>query len=116
MGQYLIFSISFQMGENPWEVDSIQAFSCLKCPECFFNAKEENTFQDHAIENHPLSHLLFSKIIKEDEIEIKEELSEINSNPSDNEKVFEGDQKLLEEIMPYLSENSNLENLQRFVF
>ena len=104
------------MGENPWQVHSIQAFSYLKCPECVFDTKEENIFQDHAIENHPLSHLLFSKIIKEDEIEIKEELSEINSNTSDNVTVFEEDQKLLEEIMPCLSENSNLETFQRFVF
>ena len=116
LNQYLIFLISFQMGQNPWEVDSIQAFSFLKCPECIYDVKEKETFQDHAIENHPLSHLLFSKIIKEDEIEIKEELSEINSNTSDNEKVFEDDQKLIEEIMPYPSENFNLENFQRFVF
>ena len=44
---------------NPWKVDSIQAFSYLKCPECTFNTKEEYFFQDHALNNHPLSIALF---------------------------------------------------------
>ena len=47
--------------DNPWKVDSIQAFSCLKCPECSFNTKEEHLFQDHAVKNHPSSSLLFDK-------------------------------------------------------
>ena len=42
------------MDINPWQVKSIQEFSFLKCPECAFDSKEEDTFQDHAIENHPL--------------------------------------------------------------
>ena len=24
--------------KNPWKVESVQAFSCLKCPECSFIA------------------------------------------------------------------------------
>ena len=47
--------------DNPWKVDSIKAFSCLKCPECLFNTKEEDLFQDHAVKNHPSSSLLFDK-------------------------------------------------------
>ena len=39
------------MDINPWQVASIQEFSFLKCPECTFDSKEEDTFQDHAIEN-----------------------------------------------------------------
>ena len=31
---------------NPWQVESIEAFVCLKCPECEFDTKEENSFQD----------------------------------------------------------------------
>ena len=54
------------MGENPWQVDSIQAFSCFKCPECAFNTKKEDIFEDHTIENHPLSLVLFSNTIKEE--------------------------------------------------
>ena len=47
--------------DNPWQVDSIQAFSCLKCPECVFDTKEENDFKNHALDNHPLSFVLFGK-------------------------------------------------------
>ena len=54
------------MDFNPWRVESIQKFSVLKCPECAFDSKEEGTFQDHAIENHPLSFILFGKPIKEE--------------------------------------------------
>ena len=80
----------FQMGENPWQVDSIQAFLCFKCPECIFNTKKEDIFEDHAIENHPLSLVLFSKTIKE-EIEIENiflstETSSLNDQ-SGNENI-----------------------------
>ena len=57
-----IFPFSFQdkmTQKNPWEVESIQEFSCLKCPECVFFTKEQNYFEDHAIANHPLSAILF---------------------------------------------------------
>ena len=47
---------------NPWAVDSVQAFSCLKCPECTFITNQETLFQDHAVENHTLSIALFGKI------------------------------------------------------
>ena len=50
------------MEKNPWKVKSIQAFAFLKCPECDFNTKEETFFQDHAVEKHPLSFVLFGKI------------------------------------------------------
>ena len=49
------------MMENPWQVDSIESFTYLKCPECVFDTKEKSCFQNHAIENHPLSHILFGQ-------------------------------------------------------
>ena len=49
------------MDVNPWKVDSIQAFYLIKCPECTFDTKTETIFQEHAFENHPLSHVLFHK-------------------------------------------------------
>ena len=65
------------MAFNPWKVESIQAFYYLKCPECEFDTKEENSFEDHAIENHPMSHELFGKksVTEEeyDSVKIKEE-------------------------------------------
>ena len=45
--------------DNPWQVDSLEEFAYLKCPECIFNTKKEDIFQDHAVKNHPLSHVLF---------------------------------------------------------
>ena len=51
------------MHENPWKVESIQAFSCLKCPECTYFTKKENNFENHALRNHPLSKVLFDKPI-----------------------------------------------------
>jgi len=46
---------------NPWLVDSIQAFWFLKCPECVFDTKEADSFQEHAVENHPSSVEFFEK-------------------------------------------------------
>ena len=47
------------MNANPWQVDSIEAFSCLKCPECNFYSRDENYFKDHAMANHPCSVVFF---------------------------------------------------------
>ena len=47
------------MDTNPWQVDSIEAFSCLKCPECFFYSRDENYFRNHAMANHPCSVVFF---------------------------------------------------------
>jgi hypothetical protein len=66
------------MAQNPWAVESIQAFYFIKCPECDFDTKEENSFENHATENHPLSLVLFDKkSVKKDfdTIDIKEEPS-----------------------------------------
>ena len=49
------------MESNPWNVDNIVAFYCLKCPECSFYTKEEISFQNHALDDHPLSQILFGK-------------------------------------------------------
>ena len=46
---------------NPWKVESIEAFYFLKCPECMFLTQKDNSFYRHAIENHPMSFLLFEK-------------------------------------------------------
>ena len=61
------------MDENPWQVESLQDFSYLKCPECSFDAKEEEVFEYHATENHPLSFVFFGKIfVKEEALEMDE--------------------------------------------
>ena len=46
---------------NPWKVDSLEAFTCLKCPECTYFSKEEINFKNHAIKSHPLSFVFFEQ-------------------------------------------------------
>ena len=66
---------------NPWHVDSLQAFSFLKCPECTFDAKEEKIFQFHEVENHPLSFVLFGQAFNEKEVKnLSEDFASTDSN------------------------------------
>ena len=39
--------------ENPWSVSEISAFSYFCCPECDYKSQSENTFVEHAAQNHP---------------------------------------------------------------
>ena len=48
------------MESNPWQVKSIQAFNCFKCPECMFFSQEELDFKAHAMKNHPMSNAFFT--------------------------------------------------------
>ena len=59
-----MFLPEINMNTNPWQVDSIKAFSFLNCPECAFRTKEENLFAYHAAKNHPLSTAFFDKQIE----------------------------------------------------
>jgi hypothetical protein len=78
------------MAQNPWAVESLQAFYFLKCPECNFDTKEENLFENHATKNHSLSFVLFNKkSVNEDfeTIDIKEEpLTHYDTQISHNNK------------------------------
>ena len=47
--------------DNPWQVESIEAFYVLKCPECTFYTKDDKGFYDHAVKNHHLSVSFFGK-------------------------------------------------------
>ena len=63
-----IFHLFSRMDDNnPWKVESIEAFYFLKCPECNFFTKEDKTFYNHAVENHSLSFVLFGKPAKNKE-------------------------------------------------
>ena len=68
--------------ENPWQVENLDAFSYLCCPECVFRCKEGNSFEAHAVKNHPQSVCFFSKTSGNDlEAEtsaVKEEKSMLN--------------------------------------
>jgi hypothetical protein len=68
------------MSGNPWLVENIQEFLFLNCPECVFQVKEEDIFQDHAVKNHSQSSVLFGKSAKSEFIIVKTEpTSEISS-------------------------------------
>ena len=97
---------------NPWQVDSIQDFICLKCPECDFCSKEEIGFQKHAIKCHPLSFVLFREEDEEIVIELKENYNCIVENDcnydmlSINSKSFENSNtSCLEERSEEIFEN-----------
>ena len=60
------------MTENPWQVESIQAFSIFQCPECLFETEEEIQFENHATENHSLSFVLFGKKSKSNSTQVFE--------------------------------------------
>ena len=60
------FIFSGMASYNPWMVNSVHDFWFLKCPECSFDSKEEESFQAHALEEHPLSFALFGKTVKEE--------------------------------------------------
>jgi hypothetical protein len=52
------------VSDNPWQVESIDAFYFLKCPECSFDTKDQDFFEIHATENHPLSFTFFGNHYK----------------------------------------------------
>ena len=94
----------------------------LRCPECEFETKEENNFEDHAIKNHPMSFELFrKKSVEEEEFDVvvirKEQMSdfdekEINSEQfdfHDTEKVDEND---LPDIIQLKNEKKIVKNLK----
>mgnify|MGYP002051256855 CR=1 FL=1 len=70
--------------DNPWQVESIQDFSFLKCPECIFDTKTEDTFRNHATENHPLSLVLFREPLKYDPILVKHEIFDLIKNEEES--------------------------------
>jgi hypothetical protein len=93
--------------DSPWQVESIEAFYVFKCPECNFDAKEEIMFQNHAVENHPLSGILFGT--PEVEMVNPEEILDllIKTEPPENSfenKTFE---TLTEKTFETFAEDSN---------
>ena len=85
------------MTANPWQVESIHEFSCLKCPECGFDTKEENLFENHATENHPLSFVFFVKKSDEEEFNKNRVKEEPISDSSDMEENND-DEKLVKNM------------------
>ena len=126
------------MNVNPWQVDSIQEFYFLKCPECNFTNKEEIDFKAHAIKNHPLSIPFFETFDftieengtfegcdKENEstdtfITIKEEVLPMRNDYENSEKEFKTENyvnliKKEEENDPLTMGNSIIKSEKEFL-
>ena len=42
-GKFIFYTLFSEMvTNNPWDVEPIETFLFLKCPECAFDTKEEN--------------------------------------------------------------------------
>ena len=57
------------VSDNPWQVESLDAFYYLKCPECSFDTMDPDFFEIHATDNHPLSFTFFGQNYKEAEFD-----------------------------------------------
>ena len=55
------------MGLNPWQAKSLEDFTFICCPECIYKSKDADSFQNHALDNHPNSKDFFR--IKQEQIE-----------------------------------------------
>ena len=71
---------------NPWKVDSLEAFTCLKCPECAFFSKEESNFRNHATENHQLSSEFFEQLDTQSALYCEENNIKENTSAEDLSK------------------------------
>ena len=94
-------------GNNPWQVVSIEAFYCLKCPECMYFTTEDNQFYNHAIENHPLSGVLFGN--PKDETVNPEEILNflVKNEPPEDSLENEDTETLSEKTFETFAEDSN---------
>ena len=94
--------------DNPWQVVSIEAFYCLKCPECMFFTTEDNAFYEHAVKNHPLSGVLFGKPRDETMVDPEEILNFLVKNePPENSSENEDNETLSEKTFETIVEDSN---------
>ena len=125
------------MDINPWQVDNIQEFYFLKCPECDFMHKEESDFQNHAVENHPLSVTFFGEVdmtiekfgIFDDHSEenesnnalntVTEEILETRNDDEIHQRIFQIENEVKQEVqdseecqMSEISQNTDVAEVQ----
>ena len=99
------------LGKLAW-----QEFYYLKCPECYFVPIDENKFENHATENHPLSYAFFGQNYAEAEYDIeivkKEPINdEFIVKSSDNEVQ---DNSFSEDYFEEPSKTENYEEIEKF--
>ena len=68
--------------KNPWLVEDLSAFNFWCCPECFYQSQDTGLFMNHAIDSHPDSLNLFTKLkmLKSDQISNEVEKTVIEEN------------------------------------
>merc|ERR1711862_668499 len=113
------------MSDNPWVVDNLKDFWFMNCPECVYKTKTEDSFQDHAFENHPSSFVLFdtyAKSVTTEQDSIGPESDKIEQNDTNFSLNYEGNSKIedqpksdktLEELMFY-SPPASPQNITNF--
>ena len=88
--------------QNPWIVESIEAFSFYCCPECDLKTKNEDYFKKHAIECHNKSKVFF-RMLKPgnttniDPLEVETEFECQEENEKGMEKFGESETSVKEE-------------------
>ena len=79
------------MSFNPWLVENVQSFLYLNCPECSYRTKKKDSFQEHALQNHPLSCSFF----EEDKFKIDPfENNDFIDDYASEQEVFKSDETL----------------------
>ena len=90
--------------QNPWAVESIEAFSYYCCPECDLKTKNEDYFKKHAIECHNKSKVFFIMLkpgntTNKDPLEVETEFEFQEENEKGTEKFGESENSVNEESL-----------------
>ena len=90
--------------QNPWQVESIEAFSFYCCPECDLKTKTEDYFKMHAIECHNKSKAFFRMLqpgntTNVDPLEVETEFECQEENEKGMEKFGESETSVKEESL-----------------
>ena len=97
------------MSFNPWFVDSLQTFWQLKCPECTFDSKAEDTFKYHAVTKHPMSLVLFGK---EFNYQVKNPIIDLIKTEISQEKCLEKSLNSVNQDYEQELEVDDIENIE----
>ena len=109
---------SISYAHNPWQTESVQDFWFVRCPECAFYTKNEESFQVRAVENHPASLELFGKTVKEEIIDDTFERSHFEFEDTNDNFADTYDDKLRkvkvkEEISEHIKEEEFENNKEK---
>ena len=96
-------NVYFSLQMNPWDVENLQDFYFLCCPECVYRTKEENEFTTHCVNLHPNSMRFFSK-----DSNVKNEPSEpLDSMDYFDNEIIEDEKKFYNEDIEDIKNNDN---------